>query len=103
MRNIGENAMNNDFYQKLVDLYAGGELTEELEDELEGEAFHNPDLSYELTTMKRTVDMMRNMPDPGFTEESYQRVLMKLYARGVDLQTKGPTPSHLQYQLPIQT
>jgi len=103
MRNTGENAMKNDFYQKLVDLYADGELTEELEEDLEEAAYGDPDLSYEMTTMMKTVELVRNMPDPGFTEESYQRILMKLYARGVDLQTKAPTPSHLQYQLPIQT
>ena len=93
----------NDFYKKLVDLYAGGELTEELEEELESEAFRNPDLSYDMTTLKKTVDMMQGSPGPQFTEESYQRILMKLYARGADLETKSPAPAHLQYSLPIQT
>jgi hypothetical protein len=102
MRNIGEDAMN-DFYKKLVDLYAENQLSEELRDELESEAFHDPELSYEMTTLKRTVDLIHNMPDPGFSEESYQRILMKLYARGVELQPKAPAPAHLQYNLPIQT
>lgn len=93
----------NDFYQKLVDLYAGGELTEELEEELESAAFRDSDLSYEMTTLRRTVDMARNIPDPQFTEESYQRILMKLYARGADLTPKSPDPAHLQYSLPIQS
>jgi anti-sigma factor RsiW len=93
----------NEFYQKLVDLYADGELTEELQEELESSAFRDSDLSYEMTTMKKTVDLMHNMPDPTFTEESYQRILMKLYARGADLETKAPSPAHLQYSLPIQT
>jgi len=93
----------NDLYQKLVDLYAGGELTEELEEELESQAFRDSDLSYEMTTLRRTVDLMQKAPDPTFTEESYQRILMKLYARGVDIQTKSPSPTHLQYSLPIQT
>jgi len=93
----------NDFYKKLVDLYAGGELTEELEEELEADAFRDPELSYEMTTLKRTVDLIQSSPEPNFTEESYQRILMKLYARGVDLQHKTPTPAHLQYSLPIQT
>jgi len=93
----------NDFHKKLIDLYAGGELTEELQEELEAEAFRDPELSYEMTTMKRTVDMIRNSPDPNFTEESYQRILMKLYARGADLEPKSPAPAHLQYSLPIQT
>lgn len=93
----------NDFYKKLVDLYAGGELTEELQEELESNAFRDPDLSYEMTTLKKTVELMKSMPDPTFTEESYQRILMKLYARGVDLEPKSPDPAHLQYSLPIQT
>ena len=93
----------NDFYNKLVDLYAGGELTEELEKELEQEAFLDPDLTYEMSTLKKTVDMIHSVPEPTFTEESYQRILMKLYARGVELQTKSPDPAHLQYSLPIQT
>lgn len=93
----------NDFYNKLVDLYAGGELSEELQEELESEAFRDPELSYEMTTLRKTVDLIQCVPDPGFTEESYQRILMKLYARGVDLQPKAPAPAHLQYSLPIQT
>ncbi|HEY3781358.1 MAG TPA: hypothetical protein VGL56_09770 [Fimbriimonadaceae bacterium] len=93
----------NDLYNKLVDLYAGGELTEELEQELESKAFRDSDLAYEMSTLKKTVDIIQNAPDPTFTEESYQRILMKLYARGVELQTKSPDPAHLQFQLPINT
>lgn len=95
--------MNSDFYKKLVDLYAGRELTEELEDELESEAFRDPDLSYEMTTLRKTVDTLRSSNEPEFTEESYHRVLMKLYARGADIEPKSPTPAHMQYSLPIQT
>jgi hypothetical protein len=93
----------NDLYNKLVDLYAGRELTEELEEELESAAFRDSDLSYEMSTMRKTVDLLQGAPGPEFTEESYQRILMKLYAKGVDLQHKTPTPAHLQYSLPIQT
>lgn len=93
----------NDFYRKLVDLYADGELTEELKEELESEAFVDPELSYEMTTLKRTVDLIRSAPEPNFTEESYQRILMKLYSRGVELEPQSPTPTHLQYSLPIHT
>ena len=93
----------NDFYKKLVDLYAGGELTEELQEELEAEAFRDPELSYEMTTLKKTVELVRSVPDANFTEESYQRILMKLYARGVEPEIQSPQPAHLQYSLPIQT
>ena len=93
----------NDFYKKLVDLYAGGELTEELLEDLEAQAMRDPDLSYDMSTLKKTVELMQSVPGPNFTEESYQRILMKLYARGVDLEPQSPHPAHLQYSLPIQT
>ena len=94
----------SDFYKKLVDLYAGRELTEELEDELESEGFRDSDLSYEMTTLRKTVDTLKSCPAPEFTEESYHRILLKLYARtGEDMETTAPTPTHMQYSLPIHT
>ena len=94
--------MNSDFYQKLVDLYAGRELPAELEDQMELAAFNDQSLSHDMSTLRKTVDMVRDDPGAEFTEESYQRILMKLYARGVELQTSAPEPAHLQYQLPMQ-
>ena len=94
--------MNSDFYKKLVDLYAGHELPAELEDQMELAAFNDQALSHDMSTLRKTVDMVQADPGPEFTEESYQRVLMKLYARGVDIQTNAPEPTHLQYQLPMQ-
>ena len=41
--------------------------------------------------------------DVEFTEESYQRILMKLYARGgTDFESQTPVSSHFQYNLPLQ-
>ena len=94
--------MNSEFYQKLVDLYAGRELPAELEDSMELAAFNDQSLAHDMSTLRKTVDMVHADPGPDFTEESYQRILMKLYARGVDIQTSAPEPAHLQYQLPIQ-
>lgn len=94
--------MSNELYQKLVDLYAGGELPAELEDQMDWAAFTDPTLSHEMTTLRKTVGVLRAIPAPEFTEESYQRILMKLYARGVDVQPGAPDPTHLQYPLPIQ-
>ena len=94
--------MNSELYQKLVDLYAGRELPAELEDQMELAAFNDQGLAHEMSTLRKTVDMVHAEPGPDFTEESYQRILMKLYARGVDIQTSAPEPAHLQYQLPIQ-
>jgi len=94
--------MNQDFYKKLVDLYAGHDLPSELEDQMEWAAFGNADLSHDMSTLRRTVEILRADSGPEFTEESYQRVLMKLYARGANIETKAATPVHLQYHLPMQ-
>jgi hypothetical protein len=60
------------------------------------------ELARDMKSMRDTVDAVRSTPSPEFTEESYQRVLMKVYARGVEMQPMTPTPAHLQYSLPIQ-
>lgn len=91
----------NDLYQKLVDLYAGNELTEELEAELESAALADPELKADMLAMRATVEALRAEPQPEFTDESYQRVLMRLYAKGVAMQ-RSPDPTHLQLHLPIQ-
>ena len=90
----------NETYKKLVDLYAGNELPEDLTFEMEQAAETDPDLKHDMTTLRQTVETLQN-DDITFTEESYQRVLMKLYAKGGHLQTQSPDPRHLQYQLPM--
>jgi hypothetical protein len=92
----------DEMYRKLVDLYAGRELPTELEDQMELAAFQDPELSHDMATLRKTVELLQTSNAPEFTTESYQRVLMKLYARGVDVQPKSPTPAHIQYHLPIQ-
>jgi hypothetical protein len=94
--------MNNDFYKKLVDLYAGRELPAELEDQMELAAFSDPELSHEMASLRRTVDVLHADRGPDFTEESYQRILMKVYARGVEMQPRAAESSHFQLSLPIQ-
>ncbi len=90
----------NETYQKLVDLYAGEELPEELNNELAAAAKTDPALMQDMKSLRQTVVALRD-DEIEFTEESYQRILMKLYARGGHLQTQSPEPRHLQYQLPI--
>ncbi|MEA2553748.1 MAG: hypothetical protein QOJ65_1924 [Fimbriimonadaceae bacterium] len=92
----------NDLYTKLVDLYAGRELPSEIEAELEAKASQDGKLAHDMLTLRATVDALSSMDDVEFTEESYQRVLMKVYARGVEMQPTSSTPPHLQYYLPIQ-
>ena len=94
--------MKNELYAKLVDLYAGRELPAELERELEAAASQDRELAFEMRTLRNTVDEIQGMPGADFTEESYQRILMRLYARGADIQPKAEAPAHLQYHLPIQ-
>jgi anti-sigma factor RsiW len=91
-----------DTYKKLVDLYAGRELTEELDSELETAAMADPELKAEMASLRKTVDSLKAGPDPEFTEESYQRILLKVYARGIEMQKQSPDPVHLQYHLPMQ-
>lgn len=93
--------MANELYRKLVDLYAAGELPAEIEAEMEQAAFADKDLAHEMMTLRTTAQALKSGPEPEFTEESYHRVLMKLYARGVEIQTTSPTPTHLQYNLPM--
>lgn len=95
--------MSNDFYKKLVDMYAGSELPEELEEEMEWASFGDPELCHDMATLRKTVELLRAMPKPEFTEESKQRILMRLCAKGADVNPKQSTVIYLQYQLPIQS
>jgi anti-sigma factor RsiW len=93
--------MNNQFYQKLVDMYAENELSAELTQELEQVAKGDKPLQLDMSSLKQTVEALREEAAPIFTEESNQRILMKLYARGAAVESRNTTPFHLQYPLPI--
>lgn len=93
--------MNSELYSKLVDLYAGRELPQELEDEMEWAAFGDAKLSHDMSTLRTTVDLLRQQPAPAFTEESRQRILMNLFTRGVEIESPIQEPAHLQLGLPI--
>lgn len=90
----------NDIYQKLVDLYADQNLPEELAEQLENEAKTNQTLKKELDSLRNTVETLHR-DHVSYTEETHQRILMKIYARGGHLQPQSPEPRHLQYQLPM--
>ena len=94
--------MNNELYRKLVDLYAGKDLPAELEDQLSLAAASDPDLSRDMKSLRRTVEALQLLEEPEYTEESYHRILMKLYARGADIEAQAPASSHFQYHLPLQ-
>jgi hypothetical protein len=95
--------MNSEFYTKLVDLYAGGELTEELNAEMERAAIGDPDLGHDMMSLRTTVRLMQESPAPEFTEESFQRILLRMRQRGADVEVPSPEPAHWQYRLPIQS
>jgi len=65
-------------------------------------AFNDPELSRDMASLRKTVDLLKETPSAEFTEESYQRVLMKMYARGAAIEQRSPDPAHLQYYLPMQ-
>jgi hypothetical protein len=94
--------VKSEIYKKLVDLYAGNELPAELNDQLEMAAFNDPELAHDMATLRKTVDILQRDSEPEFTEESYQRILLKMYSRGAAIQPVAPDPAHLQYSLPMQ-
>lgn len=94
--------MNNELLKKLVDLYAERQLPSDVEVDMESAAAGDPLMMADMVSLRETVDMLHSDPGPMYTDESYQRILMKLYARGAAIQPKTPAPSYLQYHLPIQ-
>lgn len=95
--------MADSIYTQLVDLYAGDELSEELREEMELEALRDPGLMRDMQSLRTTVGLLKGLRTPEFTEESFHRVLMRIYARGGQAETKSPAPSHLQYRLPMSS
>lgn len=93
----------NEFYKKLVDLYAGGELTEELADDMEMAAMSDPDLAHDMHTLRKTVETLQSSPAPALTEESDYRILLKMQMQGAEVQRRSPERSHWQYHLPINS
>lgn len=91
----------NDLYQKLVDLYAGDELPTELKDELESAAQNDPALKHDMQSLKTTVDALRSLPEPAFGEESFQRILLRMYTKGADIDVRQPANDIWQLNLPL--
>lgn len=94
--------MNKDFYSKLVDLYAGRELPEELEAEMEAAALVDSELSHEMKSLRDVTDALQGMPDPDDIELSLQRVRQRLIQAGAVTKDIAPETPVWQYRLPIQ-
>ena len=93
--------MNSELYKKLVDMYADRELTEELIQEMEAYAETDDELKQDMISLRATVDILREMHgDVEVSEETYQRILLKLRSAGVQIETAAP--EYWQYQLPMQ-
>ncbi len=94
--------MDTDFYKKLTDLYAGGELTEELTNEMEAAAITDRELAADMMSLRSTVQTLQSIEAPTMTEESFQRILVKMNQLGADVTPRSPEPPHWQYRLPMQ-
>ncbi len=92
----------NDFYKKLVDLYAGEELSEELAQELETAAENDPALSHDMVTLKQTVMALQDAGNTDVSDETHYRILLKMQKAGANALPQAPEPGHFQYHLPIQ-
>lgn len=93
--------MKKDLYEKLVDLYAGQELTAELNAELEEAALNDPELAAEMESMSLLVSTLREIPAPIYSAESEVRILRKIEQQAA-LEQRKEIPSYLQYPLPMQ-
>lgn len=94
--------MNSDnLYQKLVDLYAGDELPQELMDELEQAALTQPGLAWEMQTLRTVVRQLHAIPAPPEMEASLENVLAKLRQEGVPIKEDEPKVVYLQHYLPL--
>lgn len=97
--------MNTDktFYNKLVDLYAGQELPEDLEKNLSEAAASDPDLAKDMATLRQTVQSLHGQSAVNYTEDTEYRVLMKLQAWAEsDLISKQEESPSWQYRLPME-
>ena len=93
----------SDFYNKLVDLYAGNELTEELAGEMDQAAMRDPELARDMFTLRKTVETLQGLPNVDLTEESDYRILLKMQIQGAEVRRRSPESSHWQYHLSINS
>ncbi|MCW5939025.1 MAG: hypothetical protein KF884_04205 [Fimbriimonadaceae bacterium] len=94
--------MKNDLYEKLVDLYAGGELPQETMEELEAAAMGDKDLAHDMFTLTRTVEALHADPGPVYDEETEVRILLTMQLQGAELDQRRQKGVDWQYHLPIQ-
>ena len=91
----------NELTRELVDLYAGRELTEELEAHLIKLAETDPELKAEMESLRAVVDLLHEDGGPTFGEESFQRVMLKMHTAGCEIEPNSPEPAYWQHHLPM--
>ncbi len=101
--------MSHDILKKLVDLYAAHELPLAVEEEMEAAATADPELAFEMRSLRETVDSIRESEKPVFSAEIEERILSKILMRQYGQQLSpiadedASTNFHYQYQLPIRS
>jgi anti-sigma factor RsiW len=85
----------------LVDLYAEDELPEEARARLEQAAAEDPALERDMQSLRQVVELLRSDPGAAFTPETHQRILMRMYAHGIDPAPRREPAAYLQYTLSI--
>lgn len=91
----------SDLYRKLVDLYAGCELSEEMVAELQSAAASDESLATDMATLKQTVDILQSEPAPEFNESDYLRIIFRMQTAGADIEFAEEERNSGQYQLPM--
>lgn len=76
--------MTDELYEKLVDFYAGEELPQELQEEIEMAALRDPELGREMSSLKITVGLLQDLRQTPIDPESDQRIKALMCARGLD-------------------
>jgi len=91
----------SDLYRKLVDLYAGNELSEELAYELKSAAGQDESLATDMATLKQTVDLLQSDEGPEFNESDYLRIIFRMQTAGADISFAEEDRNPGQYHLPM--
>jgi hypothetical protein len=91
----------SDLYRKLVDLYAGNELSQELTEEMENAARQDSALAKDMATLRQTVELLKSEPAPEFNETDYLRIIFRMQTAGAEIEFPNENIFDGQYQLPM--
>ena len=95
--------LDSTFYNKLVDLYAGQELPQELETELVEASATDPTLMKDMDTLRQVVSRLHTEKAVEYGEDTQYRIMMKLQAwSGEDLLNSEEQIPSWQYRLPME-